>query len=414
MRSLIPPFLLSWYHFAVAWGSALLAGFPSRKLTVVAVTGTKGKSTTVELINAIFEEHGLSTVMAGTIRFKVAGVEQPNKKKMTMPGRGFLQSLMQKGVSKGATHMVFELTTEGARQFRHHAIDLDALVFTNLHPEHIESHGSFQNYIEAKIGLGRSLVSSPKRPRSMIANLDDERGQRFLAYGVENKIGYRLDDVQDLASNDVVTSFTYNGVRFSAKLPGIFNASNMLAAIKTTEALGIPLEVASRALMKIERIAGRVEYVAAGQTFGVVVDYAHTPDSLEALYSTFKGRDLVCVLGNTGGGRDVWKRPVMGRIAEMHCGTVILTDEDPYDEDPQAIVNMMASGMKRATPLIIMNRREAIREAIRIAAQKGENAVVLVSGKGTDPYIMRAHGDKEVWSDRAVCEEELATLQQQS
>src|SRR3989339_420087 len=119
MKSLIPPFLLSLYHFLVAWISAWISGFPSRKLAVVAVTGTKGKSTTVELINAILEENGHSTVVSGTIRFKVAGVERPNKKKMTMPGRGFLQGLMKEGVAKGATHMVFELTTEGARQFRH-------------------------------------------------------------------------------------------------------------------------------------------------------------------------------------------------------------------------------------------------------------------------------------------------------
>lgn len=411
MKALIPKFLISWYHLAVAWGSAILAGFPSRNLTVVAVTGTKGKSTVVELINAILEENGHSTIVSGTIRFKVAGVERPNKKKMTMPGRGFLQNLMKEGVEKGATHMVFELTTEGARQFRHHGIDLNALVFTNLHPEHIESHGSFQNYITAKVGLGKALVASPKRPRIMVSNLDDERGRKFLDYAVEEKIGYRLGDVENLSSNEVVTSFSYKGVPFSAKLPGIFNASNMLAAIKVTEAIGVPLQTAAQALLKIERIPGRVEYVHGQQAFDVIVDYAHTPDSLEALYSTFKGRNLVCVLGNTGGGRDLWKRPVMGHIAEMHCDHVILTDEDPYDENPEAIVAMMADGMKQKKPTIVMNRREALREAFRIAGGIGSNAVVLVTGKGTDPYIMRAHGEKEVWSDRQVCEEELATLQ---
>src|SRR6185369_569965 len=153
-------------------------------------------------------------------------------------------------------------------------------------------------------------------------------------------------------------------------------------------------------------VRGRVERIEAGQNFIAVVDYAHTPDSLRALYSAFASKRKICVLGNTGGGRDTWKRPEMGRIADETCDKVILTNEDPYDEDPRAIVDAMAAGMKRA-PEIIMDRREAILAALR-AARPGD--AVLISGKGTDPYIMGPNGSKTPWSDAEVVREELARL----
>ena len=151
-------------------------------------------------------------------------------------------------------------------------------------------------------------------------------------------------------------------------------------------------------------IPGRVELIYEGQDFTAVVDYAHTPDSLEKVYKAFPGRRLVCVLGNTGGGRDVRKRPLMGKLAEEYCAETILTDEDPYDEDPVKIINDMKKGFKHYKPIVIMDRRLAIRAALEKAKK---NDVVLITGKGTDPYIMRARGKKEVWSDANVVREEL-------
>jgi UDP-N-acetylmuramoyl-L-alanyl-D-glutamate--2,6-diaminopimelate ligase len=200
-------------------------------------------------------------------------------------------------------------------------------------------------------------------------------------------------------------SFTYEGVRFALKLPGSFSVMNSIAVIKAAQFVGVPLETIADALTKLERIPGRTERIEEGQAFQAVVDYAHTPDSLAALYSAYPGRKI-CVLGNTGGGRDTWKRPEMGRIADSECAEVILTDEDPYDEDPHQIVDAMAAGMER-TPRIIMDRREAIAAALSIA-QPGDS--VLVTGKGTDPYIMQANGAKLPWSDAAVVREELKKL----
>jgi UDP-N-acetylmuramoyl-L-alanyl-D-glutamate--2,6-diaminopimelate ligase len=180
---------------------------------------------------------------------------------------------------------------------------------------------------------------------------------------------------------------------------------NALAVAKAAKFAGVSLAKSAASLSKLERIPGRTERIEEGQDFAVVVDYAHTPDSLRALYDAYPVRKI-CVLGNTGGGRDTWKRPEMGKIADDACAHVILTDEDPYDENPRTILDDMASGMNR-TPRIILDRREAIREAL-ILAQEGD--AVLITGKGTDPYIMRANGTKEPWSDAQVAREELEKL----
>ncbi len=398
--------LLTPYHYAWATLSAHWYEFPARRMTVVAVTGTKGKSSVSEMLFAILQKAGYTTALAGTIRFAIGSKSRPNLFKMTMPGRGFIQKFLAEALSAGATHAVIEMTSEAALLYRHKDVDLDALVFTNLQKEHVESHGSMENYLRAKLSLGDSLLHSPKRPRSVIANTDDKAGAAFLALPVEQKIGFGFSDALQPQIGERGISFSYKEVSFSIPQPGAFSLMNALAAIKTAEALGVPLETCAEALGELHTIPGRVERIEAGQTFTALVDYAHTPDSLQALYDAFPNRKKICVLGNTGGGRDTWKRPEMGRIAEAACDRVILTNEDPYDEDPEKIVRDMAAGMKQA-PEIIMDRRAAIRRALELA-HPGE--VVCITGKGTDPYIMGARGTKERWSDSQVVREELATL----
>ncbi len=395
------------YHFALAYLGAIAYRFPSRKLVVIGVTGTKGKSTTVELIRAILNDAGHRTASASTIRFCIGEECEPNLYKMTMVGRFFLQRFLRAAVDAGVTHAVVEMTSEGAVQFRHKAIELDALVFTNLSPEHLESHGGFEAYAEAKLSLARHLERSPKRPRVIAANADDAYGPRFLETAVEVRAPFSLKDAEPYSADDRGVRFVWRGELFTSSLPGVFNLKNILAALAVCEALGVPRDAMKRAISKSATVAGRAERVERGQPFSVVVDYAHTPDSLRALYETYakSARRLICVLGATGGGRDAWKRPAMGKVADEFCDAAFLTDEDPYDEDPKKIVEEVARGFSRITPHVIMNRREAIRAALEEA---GSGDAVLITGKGTDPYIMRADGAREPWSDRKVAEEELA------
>lgn len=409
LLKLIPAPLLGLYHRSFALLGTVVYRFPGKKLFVIAVTGTKGKSTTVELIRSILAEAGYATAAASTIRFSIGGESEPNLFKMTMPGRMFLQKFLRRALDAGCTHAVIEMTSEGARQFRHKGIELNALVFTNLQPEHIESHGSFEKYAEAKLSLAEHLAASPKRPRYIIANTDDAYGEKFLDVNVEVKEGFCLGDAEPYNTDDKSVRFVWRrGELFTVPLPGVFNLRNVLAALTLANAMGIPMPAVKRALEHQAPIAGRAERVPGPQPYLVVVDYAHTPDSLKALYETYhKSHRIIGVLGSTGGGRDMWKRAEMGKIADEYCDVAILTNEDPYDEDPQKIVAEIAKGFTRKKPHIILNRHAAIREALREAKQ---DDAVLITGKGTDPYIMGPRGTKEAWSDRAVTQEELAKL----
>ncbi|MDQ5962548.1 MAG: UDP-N-acetylmuramoyl-L-alanyl-D-glutamate--2,6-diaminopimelate ligase [Patescibacteria group bacterium] len=395
------------YHYLLSLVGAIMYLNPSKKIYVIGVTGTKGKSSTVEFVNAVLEASGKKTAVLSTIHFKIGDKDRPNKYKMTMPGRFFTQKFLREAVDAGCTHAIIEMTSEGARFFRHNKVHIDALIFTNLSPEHIESHGSFEKYKSAKLRLVKQLAKSEKVNRLSIANLDNEHGVSFLIYDVEKNIGYSLKDIEILSSDEHKSRIRWNGIELNVPLPGKFNISNALASLTLAKELGISNDDAKKGIESLSKIRGRVERVEAGQDFSVIVDYAHTDDSLRKLYETFHDSRKIAVLGSTGGGRDSWKRPVLGEIADSYCDEIIITNEDPYDEDPMKIINEVATGVKAHTPTIIIDRREAIAKAISLAKK---DDVVLVSGKGTDPYIMGPNGSKEVWDDATVAREELEKL----
>lgn len=408
--SITPRWLLDAYHLAWAHGSAWWYDYPSAKLIVIGVTGTKGKSTTAELIRHTLARTGHQVALASTIRFMVGDAVERNLFKMTMPGRGYIQKFLRQAVDAKCTHAVIELTSEGALQHRHAGLELDALVFTNLAPEHIERHGSFEAYADAKLSLARAVATSPKRPRIIVANADDAYGAQFLAVDVDIRAPFKLADAEPYTADDRSVRFVWKGVLFTVPLPGLFNLKNCLATLTLGSALGLGAEKMKQALEHVEPVAGRAQRVEQGQPFAVVVDYAHTPDSLKALYETYanSGKRLICVLGSTGGGRDTWKRPEMGAIADTMCDIAILTDEDPYDEDPRKIIEELSAGFKNRQPRVVMDRRQAIADAIKEARDADD--AVLITGKGTDPYIMGPDGTKQVWSDAQVAQDELIKL----
>lgn len=406
-RAVQPP-----YHYVLSLIGALYYRFPSKEITVIGVTGTKGKSTVVELINAILEADGRRTAVAGTIRFKIGEKSERNMYKMTMPGRFFTQRFLREAVNAGCDVAIIEMTSQGVIQYRHKGIHLDALVFTNISPEHIESHGSYEKYIAAKLELARALEASQKRPRYMIANRDDDHGADFLDSTVEYPLPYGLSDLELHTLNKDDISLVLQGTTIRVPLIGLFNVYNTLAAITCARAFGVPLKTITKALTNLTPIKGRVERFkspkGADRKVTAVVDYAHTPDSLEKLYIAFEKEKKVCILGNTGGGRDTWKRPEMGRIADKYCDRIILTNEDPYDEDPKKIIDDMVRGIEDESKLtIIMDRRKAIHTALEEAK---DGSVVIISGKGTDPYIMGPHNTKTPWSDAKVVQQEMSAL----
>jgi len=365
---------------------AIIYRFPSRKIKVIGVTGTKGKSTTTEIINAILEEAGYKTTVSNTIRYKIGNVSIPNKFKMSMPGRFFVQKLIRQAVDMKCDYVVLEMTSQGTLQYRHKFIELDGFVFTNISPEHIESHGSFENYVNAKVEIGKQLSKSNKRPRVLVVNGDDKEADKFLALPADIKIKYGIDKNID------------------TPLLGEFNKYNVTAAFQYAKTIGIDEKIIRKAIANFKDVPGRVQFVEEGQDFNMVIDYAHTPDSLEKFYTIFKDQNNICILGGTGGGRDNWKRKEMGRIADKFCSHIILSNEDPYDESPDQIIQDVASGITNISPEIIMDRRQAMAKAISLA-KKGDN--ILITGKGTDPFIMGPNGTKTVWSDAEVAREEI-------
>ena len=414
-KKLIPFFLLSWYHFTLAFLGALIYNFPSKKLKVIGVTGTKGKSTTIELARLILENAGYKVASASSIKFKIDKKEELNRLKMTMPGRFKLQKFLRKAVKAGCKYAILEVTSEGILQHREKFIDFDIAVFTNLSPEHIERHGSFEKYREAKGKLFKQCK------KIHILNLDDKNAEYFLKFSNNQKFCFGIDckltdkneklvkaDNIKLFENKV--NFEIDNTEFNINLPGRFNIYNSLAAITIARSQGISLEICKKALATVKIIPGRMETVVE-KPFKVIIDYAHTPDSLEQVYKTLsKGSKLICVFGSCGGGRDKWKRPKMGEIASKYCDKIILTNEDPYDENPDQILSEIKSGIpntKYNILDIILDRREAIKKALEIAKQED---TVIITGKGSEIWMCLADNKKVPWDDKEIVKQEFEKL----
>ena len=430
------------YHFLLAFLAALIYGFPShlrrpacrqgrgfggqaQKMIVIGVTGTKGKTTTCNLIAQILNSAGLKTGMATTVNFRIGKKEWPNETKQTMLGRFQLQKLIAQMAKEKCKYAVIETSSEGILQYRHRFIDYDVAVFTNLTPEHIERHGSFENYRDAKLKLFKQVV---KKPNGIgVYNLDDENAGYFLEPKVTRQYVYALKlrnprlNVQNLnviskiKSTAKGTTFLFNKEKFTMPLIGEFNVQNAAAAISAVRALNVPMGTIRKALIKVQPPPGRLEIIDKGQKFTVIIDYAHEPASLEAVYKTIidsnlktKSSKLICLLGAQGGGRDKWKRPEMGKIAARYCDKIILTNEDPYDENPAIILDDIEAGFSQISNfkfLIsknywkILDRKKAIKKALSLA-KKGD--VVILTGKGGEKWMCVENNKKIPWGETEI------------
>ncbi len=444
VKKFIPDFVISSYHFMLAFCAAMIYRFPCKKIIVIGITGTNGKTTTADMAIGILEQAGHRVASISSIKFKIGENEKENKLKMTMPGRFKLQGFLRQAVNNKCTHMVLEVTSEGILQHRHRFIDFDVAVFTNLSPEHIERHKGFENYRKAKGKLFKACK------KTHIINIDDENAKYFLQFSSKKKIGFTLkeDNVHITpllhSSGEKGTyyqllrggyssglGFMVEDVQFHLKLLGRFNIYNAMAAISIAVSQGVSLGVCQKALAEVKGIPGRMEEVISSP-FKVIVDYAFTPNALEQVYKTLQiknlpaGRtlrpagltnyqlpttNLICVLGACGGGRDKWKRPVLGKIAGKYCKEIILTNEDPYSENPSQILSEIEAGVKsfkfQVSSSKVLDRREAIRKALELA-EPGN--VVVITGKGSEPWICVANGKKIPWDDREIVREEMKKL----
>ncbi len=427
IKKLLPEGAISFYHYCLAWLAAFYFGFPSKKLIVIGVVGTKGKTSTANFIWSCLTVAGFKTGMLSTANIRVAGKEFLNKYHMTMPGPFVVQGYLKQMLKSNSFFAVIETTSEGIKQFRHKGIAYDFLVFTNLSPEHLPSHNnSFDKYRKAQGKVFESLKKGKKKtisgkeiPKTIIANIDDENSQYFLSFSADKKITFGLANQADYQAQDIRND--ENGVYFSIQakpyrlnILGEFNIYNALPAIVLADILQVPHEVARDGLANLKNIPGRMEIINQGQNFTVLVDYAHEPKSMElALRATKKltehGSKLIVLLGAEGGGRDKAKRPKMGEIAAKLADIVIVSNVDPYDDNPQEIIDDIAKAAQASAKQININlfsiedRREAIKKCLAMA---NAGDVVLITGKGAEQSMIIA-GNKIPWDDREVVKEEL-------
>jgi UDP-N-acetylmuramoyl-L-alanyl-D-glutamate--2,6-diaminopimelate ligase len=403
---------------AAAIAAAWSAGFPSRHLGVIGVTGTDGKTTTSYLICAILQAADRPTGLISTVDVIVGGESLGNEARTTTPEAPWLQRLLEGMVGAGDGWAVLEASSHGLAQDRVSEVAWDVGVLTNVTEEHLEFHHTIDAYKAAKERLFEALAVGPPNPekgfgKTAVLNLDDVMSVEFAAtartagatvvgYGSSADAAVRLTDVRqdtDLLHVGLHTP-RWSGT-LALHLAGRFNAHNTAAAVAVGEALDLEPAAIRAGLEAVSGVPGRMQRVVAGQPFVVVVDYAHSADALAkvldelALVAAAGGGALIAVFGSAGD-RDRIKRPAMGRVAGSRCRLVVVTDEDPRTEDRQAILEAIAVGAEEAglhrgrDLLLVPDRAEAIRLAVA-DAQPGD--VILLAGKGHEKTIEMADGD---------------------
>ncbi|WP_201716942.1 UDP-N-acetylmuramoyl-L-alanyl-D-glutamate--2,6-diaminopimelate ligase [Rossellomorea arthrocnemi] len=377
---------------------AILADYfykqPSHQLLLVGVTGTNGKTTTTHLIDHVFTQSGVKTGLIGTLHIKVGDELQVSHN--TTPDSLTLQQTFKQFCDKGVRSAIMEVSSHALDQGRVHGCDYDIAVFTNLTQDHLDYHKSMDDYRNAKGLLFSQLGNTyfKKSPKYAIINKDDEAADYFIRSTAAHVFTYGLSPAADFHAKDMVLRATesvftlvspFGEREMVLKLAGKFNVYNALAAIATAFAAGIPIEESVRSLENAKGVRGRFETVSEGQPFSVIVDYAHTPDGLknvlETIRSITKGKVIVVV--GCGGDRDRIKRPIMAEIACDYGDYAIFTSDNPRTEDPEGILRDMESGVFGKQYQLIVDRKEAIKEALNHA--KPED-VVLIAGKGHETY----------------------------
>lgn len=419
-KRIIPDFALrgvaNSFHLAEAVAANVRYGFPSRPMQVIMVTGTNGKTTTATFLGSILRKAGKKTGVLTTAHFEINGQRFDNDQNATVLHPMTLQSKLAEMRKHGVDTLVLEVTSHAIEQHRIWGIPVHVAIMTNLTQDHLDYHGTMENYAAAKARLFQ------RRPKFIVLNHDDEwfnyydqfpPGEQSITYGTHMDADVQLqgaklhrEGTQAHLSIDHQTE-----MELVLRLPGKFNVYNAMAATAAAYLMHIKTEVIQDGIEAVQGIAGRQQRVDAGQNFEIVVDYAHTPDALEQLLSTLKAtskRGRVILVFGACGDRDKGKRPVMGEVAAEFADKIYVTDEESYNEDPAAIRDMIMKGIKNAKAedktVEIADRREAIAAALKEAHRAD---TVVITGMGHEQFRI-VNGERLPWNDAKVVEEILA------
>lgn len=387
-------------------------GNPSKRMRVIAVTGTNGKTTTINYINSILKHAGYKTAMFSTAVIEINGNAKINDLNATVATTDQMQKFFKQAKKAKVDFVVLEVTSHALHQHKLSTVPIEMAIMTNLTQDHLDYHKTMDNYAAAKAILFK------KSPRYVVLNMDDEWFDYFNKYNAgEQKITYGkgtkknqpdalIKDIKSYSDGSVANISIDHQVKIklSTHMPGEYNVYNATAAAAATYLLGLSTKDIVGGIKTLEVIPGRFETIKINKPFDVVVDYAHTPDALEKLLQTAKkiSKSRVILVFGATGDRDKTKRPIMGSIAAKYADRIFLTDEESYNENPDKIRKMIMDGIKksRATGKVteIPDREEAIKRAIKIA-KKGD--IVLVTGMGHEKFRI-IEGKKVPWSDAEV------------
>lgn len=402
---------------ALALVSAAFFDEPSTKLKMIGVTGTKGKTTTTYMLRSIFETNGEKVGLLGTIKYEFGG--EVIESKNTTPESYDLQEMFLKMVVKKIETCVMEVSSHSLELKRVAGVEFDVAVFTNFTQDHLDFHKTFEAYLASKLmlfkGLGKNSVKS--FPKAAVVNLDDPKAPEFIAVSGAKVITYGLNSgaKADVKARDIkasaeelsfILSFEGKEFRVNLMMRGRHNVSNALAAAAAAFALNMHPDNIKAGLENLKGVPGRFEVYNTTAGVSVLIDYAHSPDSLEKLLMSVKDLKpvrIITVFG-CGGDRDKTKRPIMGKIAAGNSDYTVVTSDNPRTEEPVAIINEIKAGMNGGDYVDIPDRKEAIRTALDMA-KKGD--IVVIAGKGHEDYQILGK-EKIHFSDREVAEEILS------
>jgi len=399
---------------AMAILADIFYGQPTHKLHLIGITGTNGKTTTTHIIESIFQKHRQKTGMIGTINMKIGNRSFPVKN--TTPDALTLQESFHQMVNNGVQTVVMEVSSHALHMGRVYGCDFDVAVFTNLTQDHLDYHKTMEEYQFAKSLLFSSLGNAYnlQKPKFAVLNADDEASECFARSTAAQVITYGIKKNSDIMASNIKISgkgtkfdLVYDNrvVPIHLQLVGQFSVYNVLAAIAASYVSDIPMETIIKVVEEMKGVPGRFEVIEEGQDYTVIVDYAHTPDSLENVLRTAKQlseKNIICVVG-CGGDRDRSKRPLMAKAAISHSQKVIFTLDNPRTENPAQIFKDMEAGLEGQSYEIIEDRRMAISKAIN-EASSGD--VILIAGKGHETYQLI--GDQVLeFDDRKVAREAI-------
>lgn len=388
-------------------------GQPTKKMKLIGITGTNGKTTTSHLVEQILRDAGEKTGLIGTMYMKIGNNTLETKN--TTPDSLTLQSTFKQMLDEGVSSAVMEVSSHALDQGRVFGCDYDVAVFTNITQDHLDYHHTMEAYLRAKSLLFAQLGNAynHEHPKFAVLNIDDsgskqiqkETAAHIVTYGIDNQTAqFRAKDIDMNAKGTVFTLVSPAGERrVHLQLIGKFSIYNILAAISVGYVLNIPLDSILQSVENVKGVPGRFELVQAGQQFPIVVDYAHTPDSLENVLKTVQqfAKKRIFVVVGCGGDRDRTKRPIMAQIACQYGTDPIFTSDNPRSEDPEAIIKEMEAGVKGLQYVTFVDRKEAIKYAIQHAS---EGDVVLIAGKGHETYQIIGNKIND-FDDRKVASE---------